>query len=496
MTTASSGPFTHIFCEASGSYVISATAYDADGYVTLATSVMVTEGTVAAFAWGDVSAVAESGISNYTLFTSFTDPLEGRGGWYVIWGDDTSTSPCNPAVTTATHAYSEPGVYHPTIMILDADHPVALGGSCDASYCASAAVTVNEVNAFAGLLGSSTVIEGSPYQVATVFEDHGGDKTTKWKIDWGDNTPTDTYTDPACNAFGHVYQAASDYTVTATAVYEDGITTVTQLVHVKPLAPLLQIQGATSVVEGADYTLNLVGAFPADDHNVVEDGASLTWHVDWGDGNGAPDVERFDGAVAAENETHIYTQAGPYAVVATAVDDHGVTWGPVVLNGQLDVRFGSSATPGIVTTDFGGRNDQGRSVALQPGGAGGPNIIAAGISYNSDGTTSLALARYSARGVLDTFFGPVDPAGKFSRRSAALTPGPQSLSNPTARSLSPGKRPQASSRSRASRPTALPTAASGVPASRPPTSVARAAGQRPLRCRTWAAPRTSWSPAP
>nr|WP_255651232.1 Calx-beta domain-containing protein [Cesiribacter sp. SM1] len=66
-------------------------------------------------------------------------------------------------------------------------------------------------------------------------------------------------------------------------------------------------------------------------------------------------------------------------------------------NGLLDASFGSG---GKVLTDFGGSNDQGRTVVLQAGG----KIIVAGQAKNGS-REDAALARYNPDGSLDTSFG-------------------------------------------------------------------------------------------
>ncbi len=66
------------------------------------------------------------------------------------------------------------------------------------------------------------------------------------------------------------------------------------------------------------------------------------------------------------------------------------------IDGSVDTGFG---TGGKVTTDFGGANDFGWSVAIEPDG----QIVVAGQAYNgSDG--DFALARYNSDGSLDTTF--------------------------------------------------------------------------------------------
>jgi uncharacterized delta-60 repeat protein len=68
-------------------------------------------------------------------------------------------------------------------------------------------------------------------------------------------------------------------------------------------------------------------------------------------------------------------------------------------NGTLDASFG---TGGRVTTDFGGPNDQARSVAVQPDG----RIVVAGAAggFINRGF-DFAVARYNSNGTLDTSFG-------------------------------------------------------------------------------------------
>ncbi len=78
-------------------------------------------------------------------------------------------------------------------------------------------------------------------------------------------------------------------------------------------------------------------------------------------------------------------------------------------NGTLDTTFGSN---GVVMTDFRGGNDHAYAVALQSDG----KIVAVGSSQNTSGQNqSIALARYSANGVLDSSFGS-SGTGKVIRR--------------------------------------------------------------------------------
>lgn len=78
--------------------------------------------------------------------------------------------------------------------------------------------------------------------------------------------------------------------------------------------------------------------------------------------------------------------------------------------GNLDATFGAG---GITTTDFAGRNDAGRSIALQSDG----KLLVAGSKQGSDFRSDFAVARYNADGSPDTTFGA---GGKVTKDLAGL----------------------------------------------------------------------------
>jgi uncharacterized delta-60 repeat protein len=67
-------------------------------------------------------------------------------------------------------------------------------------------------------------------------------------------------------------------------------------------------------------------------------------------------------------------------------------------NGTFDLSFGGG--DGIAATDFAGRFDEARSVAVQPDG----KIVMAGTAQNSTGGTDFAVARFKTNGTLDPSF--------------------------------------------------------------------------------------------
>jgi uncharacterized delta-60 repeat protein len=88
-------------------------------------------------------------------------------------------------------------------------------------------------------------------------------------------------------------------------------------------------------------------------------------------------------------------------------------------DGSLDSSFdGDSGTGnGIVTTDFGGSDDEGWGVALQADG----KIVAAGLTKDGSATGHTALARYHPDGTLDTNSDPSDPGVDLSADGKVVT---------------------------------------------------------------------------
>ena len=80
--------------------------------------------------------------------------------------------------------------------------------------------------------------------------------------------------------------------------------------RVHDVAPTLQVSGAATAEEGADYLLRLSATDPGTD-------TLATWRIDWGDG--------IVQTVAGNTDTlvHRYASAGRFAITATATDEDG-----------------------------------------------------------------------------------------------------------------------------------------------------------------------------
>src|SRR6185436_9149828 len=140
------------------------------------------------------------------------------------------------------------------------------------------AVAVHNVAPTLAISGASTVNEGAGYTLNLSSFDPGADTIASWTINWGDGTQivsgnpssaTHTYADGNAN-----------YTISASATDEDGTFAAgnTVSVTVNNVAPTLTISGASTVDEGALYTLNLSSFDPGAD-------TITSWTINWGDGS-------------------------------------------------------------------------------------------------------------------------------------------------------------------------------------------------------------------
>jgi len=104
---------------------------------------------------------------------------------------------------------------------------------------------------------------------------------------------------------------ATARTVSVTVSDEDGgSSTTTKTVTVNNVAPLIDLAGASNVVEDSAYTLTLGGVTdPGQDH-------VTGYIVHWGDG-------REDSYSAAGDVVHVYADAGSYDIVVDLVDEDG-----------------------------------------------------------------------------------------------------------------------------------------------------------------------------
>jgi uncharacterized delta-60 repeat protein/uncharacterized repeat protein (TIGR01451 family) len=143
--------------------------------------------------------------------------------------------------------------------------------------------------------------------------------------------------------------------------------------------------------------------------NQSNDLAVLRYHA-----NGSLDTSFGSGGIVTmdffghyDGASSVVVQPDGHILVAGATDTNPMTLSAnqnsdflllrLNANGSLDTSFG---TGGKVITDFSGKNDGARDLALQPDG----RILLGGFAHNGS-FPSFGLARYNANGSLDTAFG-------------------------------------------------------------------------------------------
>ena len=129
--------------------------------------------------------------------------------------------------------------------------------------------------------GTSSINEGAVYTLNLSSTGTGGDTVTKWTINWGDNSEAQVVTgDPS--SVTHTYaDGPNTWTISATATNPNGTFSANSVVvTVNNVSPTLSISGASTIAEGATYTLNLSRS------DIGTDTISK-WTITWGDGTAA-----------------------------------------------------------------------------------------------------------------------------------------------------------------------------------------------------------------
>lgn len=334
-------------------YTISLRALDdAGNFAETETTVTVTDGAPTVDING-APQVTEGAL--YQLHLSSNDPGDDTiSRWEICWdwadnGDNVFEQITgNPSVVS--HRYDTVGVKQITARAYDED------GTYQAVVSQTAGNTVLSVtaaDAVPELLvgGAESTYEGEDYVLSVAASDPAGDVIDYWIIEWADGslkttvqdasaTLTHTFRDDSARADGGVFA------IGVTAVGEDGVYSATQKIPVGNVAPELQIDGAGSVNEGEEYTLNLSASDPG------EDTVSM-WEIcwDWVE-NGNNQFEIVAGGV--ESVVHRYADDGNFTITAIAIDEDGtygtnslsVTVGnvspTVTLTGPEQVNEGSS----------------------------------------------------------------------------------------------------------------------------------------------------------
>ena len=330
--------------------------------------------------------------ATYTLNLSATYPgSDDIQRWRINWGDGQETNvDGNPL--SATHTFTDgPSLRTITAEVRDdgADYPAA----------APVIVSVLNVAPAITVTGDASVAEGQNYALTFSRTDPGNDAVQSWSVDWGDGTAASLLPANATGASHTYVDGTATPSIQVSVTDEDG----THLAAPKPItvsnvAPSVTINGASTVVTGATYTLSLATSDPGDD-------TVSSWQISWGDGP----PENVTGNPASV--THVYTSApATQQVSATAIDEDGGH-----TSNQLTVNVYNVAPPltidGPATVDEGATYtlslDSGApfvtSWTIDWGDGTGPEVIAgdpgSATHVYADGPASWTIAATATDGV-------------------------------------------------------------------------------------------------
>ena len=298
----------HAYADGPDATLITVDLVDEDGTHTNAGALSISVDNVApTIAISGPASVDEGSQYNLTL-GAVTDPAEDTTTqWIVDWGDGTVPQ-AFASDGVKTHVFTD-GSTAPTITVDLVDED---GVHEDAG---SLTIAVKNVAPSIEISGNSTVEEGNLYSLTLgMISDPGEDTVTDRIVNWGDGTPSESFTSSGVKT--HVY--ADDnalLTISVDLVDEDGAhqDAGSLEVTVTNVAPTIDISGDASVLEEATYEL-VLGAIddPGDD-------AVFQWIVDWGDG---ASPETFN---SAGFKTHVYLQSATTRTISVdLVDEDGI----------------------------------------------------------------------------------------------------------------------------------------------------------------------------
>ena len=308
----------HVFANA-GLYVVTVTA---------------TEAVSGRTASGTVPVSTASGMPNVSV-TASASPVAGRATTFTIaatvapgsnvtmqsvrvtFGDGTAPvdlGGVSGAAISAAHVYASAGTYLAAVTATDSASGTATA-STQVVVGAASAPTVSVTAGANAVAGIATAFNISAAPAAG-----SGATIQNVRVTFGDGTaPVDLGAVNGPTTTQHIYSAAGNYTVSATATDSGGLTATasTQAVVAAPGAPTVSVTASASPVAGVVTTLTITAA-PAPGSGTTIQNVRVTF------GDGAPAVDL--GAVSGSTTTqHIYAAGGSYTVSVTATASNAAT---------------------------------------------------------------------------------------------------------------------------------------------------------------------------
>ncbi len=174
-------------------------------------------------------------------------------------------------------------------------------------------LTIADVAPTISITSGNTSGEGQAYTLNWRYTDPGNggnDLVTSWSVNWGDGN-TDTFNSAVpkstLRSAEHAYSTQGSYTVTLTAVQQNGSHNLTRVLAVAQVNPIVTVSTTDiSIDEGESAAISFA--------TTNRETSIAGWSIDWGDG------ESEFAEVGTEELTHIFNEPGVYEVKVKAVE--------------------------------------------------------------------------------------------------------------------------------------------------------------------------------